>query len=114
LPTLKKTESVPQIKPQPVAQVVPQKKQLFAKRPDSATKKSGVVLKQSDMDALIEQNRLLKFQMRNSCKMLMKVDEFMTDLQGKKANKPVDSTQLNSVITDLRDALNMLNNLSNN
>ena len=39
----------------------------------------------------------------------MKVDEFISDLQGRKAGKPIDSLKLNAAITDLRDALNMLN-----
>ena len=47
--------------------------------------------------------------MRNACKNLMKVDEFMGDLQAKRSSKAIDPAKLNAAITDLRDALNMLN-----
>ena len=47
--------------------------------------------------------------MRNACKNLMKVDEFLTSLQGVRQTKQIDSAELNGAITDLRDALNMLN-----
>ena len=57
----------------------------------------------------MEQNRLQKMQMKNACKNLVKVDEFISGIQGKKAGKPIDSDKLNEALTDLRDALNMLN-----
>ena len=50
--------------------------------------------------------------MKNACKNLMKVDEFMVKLQ--EGNKKVDQDKLNRSLTDLRDALNMLNSQINN
>ena len=41
----------------------------------------------------------------------MKVDEFMNNVQ---AGKKVDQEKLNRAITDIRDALNMLNSQVNN
>ena len=60
--------------------------------------------------------------MRNACKNLAKVDEFLTGIQARKekqkelykgpkskVSEPLISEQkLNATITDLRDALNML------
>ena len=37
--------------------------------------------------------------------MLLKVDDYLEQLQDK---KKVDSNKLNSIITDLRDAINMI------
>lgn len=37
--------------------------------------------------------------------MLLKVDDYLQQLQDK---KKVDSNKLNSIITDLRDAINMI------
>ena len=45
--------------------------------------------------------------MKNAIKNLMKVDEFLTKTE--RENK-VDPLQINEAITDIRDALNMLNN----
>lgn len=48
------------------------------------------------------------FQMRNACKNLLKVDEFLNSLQDQKRSAKPDPAKLNRAITDLRDALNML------
>ena len=48
--------------------------------------------------------------MKNACKTLMKVDEFLLDiLQQKKKNSMPDTNKINQALTDLRDAVNMLN-----
>jgi len=62
-----------------------------------------------ELERLREQSTLQKCQMRNACKNLMKVDEFLGDLQAKRSGRSLDQTKLNGAITDLRDALNMLN-----
>ena len=46
--------------------------------------------------------------MRNACKNLLKVDEYLAGLQ--EGRKRQDEAKLNAAITDLRDALNMLTN----
>lgn len=48
------------------------------------------------------------FQMRNACKNLLKVDEFLMSLQDQQRGGKADPAKLNRAITDLRDALNML------
>lgn len=58
-----------------------------------------------EMERLQEQIIKLRNQNKNASKMLMKVDDYLQDLQDK---KKVDSHKLNSVITDLRDAINMI------
>jgi hypothetical protein len=70
---------------------------------------SSVIHGPSEAERLREQSTLQKCQMRNACKNLMKVDEFLGDLQAKRSGRSLDQTKLNGAITDLRDALNMLN-----
>ena len=70
---------------------------------------ASVVHGPSEAERLREQSTLQKYQMRNACKNLMKVDEFLGDLQAKRSGRGLDQAKLNGAITDLRDALNMLN-----
>jgi hypothetical protein len=69
----------------------------------------AVMRQNSQMEQLQEQYRLQKFQIRNACKNLMQVDEFMMTLQDVKRGDVIDSKRLNESLTDLRDAINMLN-----
>ena len=46
--------------------------------------------------------------MRNACKNLLKVDEFLGNLANKQPGKELNQTKINAALTDLRDALNML------
>lgn len=62
--------------------------------------------------------------MRNACKNLTKVDEFLSEIQTRKEKQKefykgpkikgsdmiISEPRLNAAITDLRDALNMLSN----
>ena len=47
--------------------------------------------------------------MKNACKNLLKVDEYLGNLSNKKPGKEINQIKLNAALTDLRDALNMLN-----
>ena len=58
---------------------------------------------------LSEEVQKRKIQMKNASKNLMKVDEFLYNLQIKTKNDKIDQEKLNEAITDLRDAINMLN-----
>jgi len=63
-----------------------------------------------NLDRMEEAVSKQKFQMRNASKNLMKVDEYLGGLQSKSKGKmsTAEYTKLNSMITDLRDAMNML------
>ena len=51
---------------------------------------SMVIHDQSETERLREQNTLQKFQMRNACKNLLKVDEFLGNLANKQPGKELN------------------------
>lgn len=63
-------------------------------------------LQAKHIDRMTEMNTRQKLQMKNACKSLMKVDEFLSAREGKNLD---EVAELNEALTDLRDALNMLN-----
>ena len=64
---------------------------------------------QIQLDKVQVKSEKQKLQIRNATRNLTRVDEFLGDLQGKKSAKDIDQSKLNKVITELRDAVNMLN-----
>lgn len=63
-------------------------------------------LQAKHIDRMQEMNTRQKLQMKNACKSLMKVDEYLSSREGGNVEQVA---ALNDALTDLRDALNMLN-----
>ena len=71
--------------------------------------KKKAVKEQTENERLTEEIARRKIQIKNATKNLMKVDEFLVSIQTAQKGAQIDPNKLNYALTDLRDAINMLN-----
>ena len=71
--------------------------------------KKKVVKEQTENERLTEEIARRNIQIKNATKNLLKVDEFLMSIQTAQKGQQIDPNKLNYALTDLRDAVNMLN-----